>query len=146
MRYLLCYKHNPRTTDVERAHPNCDAIVKQNWPAAQVRMSTDHRPMLQQAVSFDHRMLRHLRTVAQGGDGVLFPPGDNPRVAINSRVIADPDVVFVVTLQPRAIEDFRPMLNKRQPSSRVMRSVCAPVMAASRSLVARKVSWASSHA
>jgi hypothetical protein len=30
MRYLLCYKHNPRTTDVERDHLNCDAIVKQN--------------------------------------------------------------------------------------------------------------------
>lgn len=82
-------------------------------------MPADHHPMLQQAVAFDHRVLRHLRAVAQGGDGVLFPPGDNPRVAINSRVIADPDVVFVVTLQPRAIEDFRPMLNKRVFDKRI---------------------------
>lgn len=76
-------------------------------------MPADHHPMLQQAISFDHRVLSHLRTVAQGGDGVLFTTGDNLRVPVYPGVIADPDVVLIVALQPRLIEDFRPMLNKR---------------------------------
>lgn len=58
-------------------------------------------------------MLRHLRTVAQGGDGVLFTAGDNLRVTVYPGVIADPDIVLIVALQPRLVEDFRPMLNKR---------------------------------
>ena len=88
-------------------------VVEQNRTTSQLRLAADHRPMLQQAVAFDHRVLRHLRTVAQGGDGVLFTAGDNFRVTVYPGVIADPDVVLIVALQPRLVEDFRPMLNKR---------------------------------
>ena len=87
-------------------------------------MAAYHHPMLQQAVAFDHSVLRHLGTVAQGRDSVCFPPGDNPRMAINAGVIADPDVVLFITFQPRMIENFRPVLDKSVFDKRIAVNLC----------------------
>ena len=74
-------------------------------------------------------------------------------VLSNSAIIASkpPSVCSDALLSPVAKAPDRkpkrsmclPMLSKRQPSSRVMRSVCAPVIAAKWALAVAKMRWAS---
>lgn len=68
--------------------------------------------MLKQTVALHHGIFRDLRAVAQGRDGILFAPGDQPRVVIYPRIIANPDVVNLVALQPGVVKNLRPMLNE----------------------------------
>lgn len=88
-------------------------VVEQNRTTSQLRLAADHRPMLQQAVAFNHRILCHLRTVAHGGNGILSATGDQTRVPVYPGVIAYPDVVFFVPFKSCLVKHFRPMFDKR---------------------------------
>ena len=102
-------KHIPADS---RAPLDHHFIIQHDRPAAQPCLTANQDVMLDDAVAFNHGILRNLRAVAHRRDGIVVETGYHAGVAVDFRAVAHPDVVEFVTLQDRVVEDFGPVFNE----------------------------------